>query len=69
MELLGKLETGMDELQQIVEEMNRDGVAPKQRELLQYVGGLVSPLVLVLDSLVEHEPRVFIFSLFATYVT
>jgi len=69
LELLGKLETGMDELQQIVEEMNRDGVAPKQRELLQYVGGLVSPLVLVLDSLVEHEPRVFIFSLFATYVT
>lgn len=39
LELLGKLETGMDELQQIVEDMNRDGVAPKQRELLQYVGG------------------------------
>lgn len=32
----------MDELQQIVENRNRDAVAPKQKELLQYVGGLVS---------------------------
>lgn len=38
-ELLGKLEAGMDELQQIVEDRNRDGVAEKQKELLQYVGG------------------------------
>lgn len=37
-ELLDKLEAGMDELQQIVEDRNRDAVAPKQKELLQYVG-------------------------------
>lgn len=42
MELLDKLEAGMGELQQIVENRNREGVAPKQRELLQYVGRLVS---------------------------
>lgn len=38
-ELLDKLEAGLDELQQIVESRNRDAVAPKQKELLQYVGG------------------------------
>lgn len=38
-ELLDKLEAGMDELQQIVEDRNRDAVAGKQRELLNYVGG------------------------------
>lgn len=38
-ELLDKLEAGMDELQRIVEDRNRDAVAPKQKELLQYVGG------------------------------
>lgn len=38
-ELLDKLEAGLDELQQIAESRNRDGVAPKQKELLQYVGG------------------------------
>ena len=37
-ELLDKLEAGMDELQQIVEDRNRDAVAAKQRELLNYVG-------------------------------
>jgi len=37
-ELLDKLETGMDELQQIVEDRNRDAVASKQKELLSYVG-------------------------------
>lgn len=36
-ELLDKLEIGMEELQQIVENRNRDAVAPKQKELLQYV--------------------------------
>lgn len=41
MEFLAKLETGMDELQQIVEDRNRNGVAAKQRELLRYVGRLV----------------------------
>ena len=38
-ELLDKLAAGMEELQQIVIERNRDAVAPKQKELLQYVGG------------------------------
>lgn len=38
-ELLNKLETGLDELQKIVEDRNRDAVAPKQKELLNYVGG------------------------------
>lgn len=37
-ELLDKLEAGMDEMQQIVEDRNRDAVAPKQKELLDYVG-------------------------------
>lgn len=37
-ELLDKLEIGMEELQQIVEDRNRDAVAPKQKELLKYVG-------------------------------
>ncbi|KAF3444671.1 hypothetical protein FNV43_RR14364 [Rhamnella rubrinervis] len=44
-ELLNKLETGMDELQQIVEDRNRDAVAPKQKELLQYVGGVEEDMV------------------------
>lgn len=38
-EVLNKLETGLDELQKIVEDKNRDAVAPKQKELLNYVGG------------------------------
>lgn len=37
-ELIDKLTVGMEELQRIVEERNRDAVAPKQMELLQYVG-------------------------------
>lgn len=44
-ELLDKLEAGMGELQQIVEDRNRDGVAPKQRELLQYVGSVEEDMV------------------------
>ncbi|KAM6573467.1 peptidyl-prolyl cis-trans isomerase CYP38, chloroplastic [Cannabis sativa] len=44
-ELLGKLEAGMDELQQIVESRTRDAVAPKQKELLQYVGGVEEDMV------------------------
>ena len=47
-ELLDKLEAGMDELQQIVEERNRDAVAPKQKELLNYVGRWVLWLKIVL---------------------
>lgn len=38
-ELLDKLETGMDELELILQDRNRDAVGPKQKELLQYVGG------------------------------
>ncbi|CAA6665497.1 unnamed protein product [Spirodela intermedia] len=37
-ETLSKLAAGLGELQTIVEERNRDAVAPKQKELLQYVG-------------------------------
>ncbi|PON36648.1 Cyclophilin-type peptidyl-prolyl cis-trans isomerase [Parasponia andersonii] len=44
-ELLDKLEAGMDELQQIVESRNRDAVSPKQKELLQYVGGVEEDMV------------------------
>ncbi|KAL2943591.1 Peptidyl-prolyl cis-trans isomerase chloroplastic [Bienertia sinuspersici] len=44
-QLLDKLETGMDELQQIVENKDRDGVAPKQKELLRYVGGVEEDMV------------------------
>ncbi|XP_034898669.1 peptidyl-prolyl cis-trans isomerase CYP38, chloroplastic [Populus alba] len=44
-ELLGKLETGMDELQQIVVDRNRDAVAPKQKELLSYVGSVEEDMV------------------------
>ncbi|XP_061988198.1 peptidyl-prolyl cis-trans isomerase CYP38, chloroplastic isoform X2 [Rosa rugosa] len=44
-ELLGKLEVGMDELQQIVEDKNRDGIAKKQKELLLYVGGVEEDMV------------------------
>lgn len=36
-ELLNKLAKGMDELQKIVEQRDRDSVGPKQKELLQYV--------------------------------
>lgn len=39
--LLNKLEAGLDELQNIVEAKNRDAVAPKQKELLNYVGGYI----------------------------
>ncbi|XP_007031436.2 PREDICTED: peptidyl-prolyl cis-trans isomerase CYP38, chloroplastic [Theobroma cacao] len=44
-ELLDKLEVGMDELQQIVEDRDRDAVAPKQKELLQYVGDVEEDMV------------------------
>lgn len=44
-ELLNKLETGIDELQQIVEDRNRDAVGPKQKELLNYVGGVEEDMV------------------------
>ncbi|KAL2523342.1 Peptidyl-prolyl cis-trans isomerase CYP38 [Forsythia ovata] len=44
-ELLNKLEAGLDELQKIVEDKNRDAVAPKQKELLNYVGGVEEDMV------------------------
>ncbi|KAK5820402.1 hypothetical protein PVK06_025449 [Gossypium arboreum] len=44
-ELLDKLEIGMEELQQIVEDRNRDAVAPKQKELLKYVGDVEEDMV------------------------
>ncbi|KAI3452415.1 hypothetical protein Pfo_009080 [Paulownia fortunei] len=44
-ELLNKLESGLDELQKIVEDRNRDAVAPKQKELLNYVGGVEEDMV------------------------
>ncbi|KAJ8546327.1 hypothetical protein K7X08_018910 [Anisodus acutangulus] len=44
-ELLNKLEAGLGELQQIVEDRNRDAVFPKQKELLNYVGGVEEDMV------------------------
>lgn len=44
-ELLDKLETGIEELQQIAENRERDAVAPKQKELLQYVSGVEEDMV------------------------
>ncbi|XP_022158926.1 peptidyl-prolyl cis-trans isomerase CYP38, chloroplastic [Momordica charantia] len=44
-EVLGKLEAGMDELQKIVEDRDRDAVAPKQKELLNYVGSVEEDMV------------------------
>ncbi|KAK8969781.1 hypothetical protein KSP40_PGU004474 [Platanthera guangdongensis] len=44
-ELLNKLDIGLEELQRIVEERHRDAVAPKQKELLNYVGGVEEDMV------------------------
>ncbi|THU63566.1 hypothetical protein C4D60_Mb01t17170 [Musa balbisiana] len=44
-ELIEKLAVGMQEFQQIVEQRERDAVAPKQKELLQYVGGVEEDMV------------------------
>ncbi|XP_062192140.1 peptidyl-prolyl cis-trans isomerase, chloroplastic-like [Phragmites australis] len=44
-ELLNKLAVGLEELQRIVEDRNRDAVAPKQKELLQYVGTVEEDMV------------------------
>ncbi|KAG8087188.1 hypothetical protein GUJ93_ZPchr0010g10853 [Zizania palustris] len=43
--LLDKLAVGLDELQRIVEDRKRDAVAPKQKELLQYVGTVEEDMV------------------------
>ncbi|PIA40493.1 hypothetical protein AQUCO_02500301v1 [Aquilegia coerulea] len=44
-DLLNKLEVGLDELQKIAAEKNRDAVVPKQKELLQYVGSVEEDMV------------------------
>ncbi|CAH9090693.1 unnamed protein product [Cuscuta europaea] len=45
-ELLSKLEAGLNELERIiVEDKDRDAVAPKQKELLKYVGGVEEDMV------------------------
>ncbi|KAK8938444.1 hypothetical protein KSP39_PZI010863 [Platanthera zijinensis] len=44
-ELLNKLDIGLEELQLIVEERHRDAVALKQKELLNYVGGVEEDMV------------------------
>ncbi|PKA49292.1 Peptidyl-prolyl cis-trans isomerase CYP38, chloroplastic [Apostasia shenzhenica] len=44
-ELLDKLVVGLDELQRIVEKRVRDAVAPKQKELLNYVGSVEEDMV------------------------
>lgn len=38
-ELIDKLEAGIDEFELILQDRNRSSVGPKQKELLQYVGG------------------------------
>lgn len=44
-ELVDKLATGMEELQRIIEERDRDAVAPKQKELLQYIGDVEEDMI------------------------
>ncbi|KAG0465353.1 hypothetical protein HPP92_019517 [Vanilla planifolia] len=44
-DLLNKLVVGLEELGRIVEERDRDAVAPKQKELLNYVGGVEEDMV------------------------
>lgn len=44
-ELLDKLEAGIDEFELILQDRNRVAVAPKQKELLQYVGGVEEDMV------------------------
>uniref|UniRef100_A0A0D3DEW8 peptidylprolyl isomerase n=1 Tax=Brassica oleracea var. oleracea TaxID=109376 RepID=A0A0D3DEW8_BRAOL len=44
-ELIEKLEAGMQDMLQIVEDRKRDVVAPKLKENLQYVGGIEEDMV------------------------
>ncbi|CAM0911442.1 unnamed protein product [Alopecurus aequalis] len=44
-EILNKLAVGLEELQRIVEDRNRKAVAPKQKELLNYVGTIEEDMV------------------------
>ncbi|XP_057769369.1 peptidyl-prolyl cis-trans isomerase CYP38, chloroplastic [Salvia miltiorrhiza] len=43
--LLNKLEAGLDDMMKIAENRNRDAVLPKQKELLNYVGGVEEDMV------------------------
>lgn len=38
-QLIQQLEAGMQDMLQIVEDRKRDAVSPKQKEILQFVGG------------------------------
>lgn len=38
-ELMDKLTVGLEDFQKIVEERERDAIAPKQQQLLEFVGG------------------------------
>ncbi|KAG6514014.1 hypothetical protein ZIOFF_024352 [Zingiber officinale] len=44
-ELLEKLAVGMQELEGIIQQRDREAVGPKQKELLQYVGGIEEDMV------------------------
>ncbi|KAI5442430.1 peptidyl-prolyl cis-trans isomerase CYP38, chloroplastic [Lathyrus oleraceus] len=44
-ELIDKLEAGIDEFELILQDRNRSSVGPKQKELLQYVGGIEEDMV------------------------
>ncbi|KAG6535713.1 hypothetical protein ZIOFF_000736 [Zingiber officinale] len=44
-ELLEKLAVGMQEIEGIIQQRDREAVAPKQKELLQYVGGIEEDMV------------------------
>ncbi|KAJ3683395.1 hypothetical protein LUZ60_013622 [Juncus effusus] len=44
-DLIEKVASGLDDLQRIVEDRNRDLVAPKQKELLEYVGSIEEDMI------------------------
>ncbi|MCL7042000.1 hypothetical protein MKW94_016287 [Papaver nudicaule] len=44
-EMIDKLEAGMDEFEQIILDKSREKIAPKQKELLSYVGGVEEDMV------------------------
>ncbi|WZZ89706.1 hypothetical protein YC2023_118285 [Brassica napus] len=56
-ELIEKLEAGVQNMLQIVEDRKRDTVAPKQKEILLYVGGIEEDMV---DGFPYEVPAEFI---------
>lgn len=44
-ELMDKLTVGLEDFQKIVEERERDAIAPKQQQLLEFVGGVEEDMV------------------------